>query len=311
MQQLQKIETITALDVYKCGNAESLIGDIEKEVRSFAPDVSSAKSRKEIASLAHKVSRSKTLLDGLGKDLVTEWKTNAKAVDNERKLIRDRLDALRDEVRKPLTDWEEAEKARIAAEQLAKEIESDWDAALAENDLFDRQREIERKEEEIRLAEEAKIEAARIEREEKERIERDAKIAQEAADKARIEAEAKAKAEKERAEQEIINAKAAAELEKQRAIEAAKQAEIDKLQAIKDAEDRVKQKAEADRLALVVSERIAKAEADKKAANRRHQSAVNNKILAALKLIGIDEKTGKELIKAIATKTIDNLRIDY
>ena len=42
-------------------------------------------------------------------------KADAKKVDADRKLYRDGLDALKAEVRKPVTDWEEAEAAKAAA----------------------------------------------------------------------------------------------------------------------------------------------------------------------------------------------------
>jgi len=40
-------------------------------------------------------------------------KEQPKLVDAERKRMRDKLDALKDQVRKPLTDWENAEESRI------------------------------------------------------------------------------------------------------------------------------------------------------------------------------------------------------
>jgi hypothetical protein len=63
------------------------------------------------------VARSKTYLDGLGKQLVAEIKQQAAAVDAERKYIRDTLDELRDSIRKPLDEWEAAEEVRKAAHQ--------------------------------------------------------------------------------------------------------------------------------------------------------------------------------------------------
>jgi hypothetical protein len=100
----------------------SILMDIRGEVCKEVPDLSTAASRKRIASLAYKVSKSKTALDELGKQLVAEWKAKSAAVDKERKRVRDELDALRDEVRKPLTDWE-SEQERIEAERIAIEAE--------------------------------------------------------------------------------------------------------------------------------------------------------------------------------------------
>lgn len=107
--------------------------------------------------MAHKVARSKTYIDNAGKDLVAELKALPKQIDESRRVVRERLDALKDEVRRPLTEWE-AEQDRIKAEeamnalhaealamneefdrQLAARIESDHEMALLMNDAFDRE----------------------------------------------------------------------------------------------------------------------------------------------------------------------------
>ena len=100
--------------MFKDGGAQidPILARIEAEVRSHAPDLTTDKGRKAIASLAYKVSQSKTALDNAGKSMTEAQKKEIAAVDAARKKIRDRLDALRDEARKPLTDWEAAEEAR-------------------------------------------------------------------------------------------------------------------------------------------------------------------------------------------------------
>jgi flagellar motility protein MotE (MotC chaperone) len=70
--------------------------------------------------MAHKVARSKTYIDNAGKDLVAELKALPKQIDESRRVVRERLDALKDEVRRPLTEWE-AEQERIAAEKPEEE----------------------------------------------------------------------------------------------------------------------------------------------------------------------------------------------
>src|SRR5258708_3289999 len=72
-----------------------------------------------MASLASKVARSKTALNEMGKNLVSELKAKTGAIDSERRTIRERLDALKDEVRRPLTDWKNADKERIWAHEKA------------------------------------------------------------------------------------------------------------------------------------------------------------------------------------------------
>lgn len=78
------------------------------------PDTSTAKGRDEIRSMARKVVTSKTTLDKAGLALTAEWRANTEKVNATRRVMTERLDALRDEVRKPLTEWETAEKEREA-----------------------------------------------------------------------------------------------------------------------------------------------------------------------------------------------------
>lgn len=72
----------------------------------FTADLTTDKGRKAIASQAFKVAKSKTYLDNLGKDEVARLKELPKQVDAARKTLRDGLDALADDIRKPLTEWE-------------------------------------------------------------------------------------------------------------------------------------------------------------------------------------------------------------
>ncbi|WP_406646940.1 hypothetical protein QEZ52_00485 [Aliisedimentitalea scapharcae] len=90
-----------------------IIERIEKDVRSEVPDLTTKKGRDRVKSLAYKVSQSKTTLDGVGKELNDATRKSLEKVDEQRRDIRSRLDALRDEVRKPLEDWEAAEKKRV------------------------------------------------------------------------------------------------------------------------------------------------------------------------------------------------------
>lgn len=96
----------------------SLIERIEQEARSHAPDLTTVKGRDAIKSLAFKVAKSKTALDDAGKALNEDARAQINAVDAERRVVRERLDKLRDEVRKPLDDWEAAEADRVAKLKL-------------------------------------------------------------------------------------------------------------------------------------------------------------------------------------------------
>jgi hypothetical protein len=112
---LVAIDALKPVDVFKPGGVEKLLADLEMKVRDLnkAIDPASEKGRDAAKSLAYKIARSKTGLDDMGKEFVAKLKVEAAKVDADRRTLRDRCDALRDEVRKPVDDWEAAEEARI------------------------------------------------------------------------------------------------------------------------------------------------------------------------------------------------------
>lgn len=77
-------------------------------------DTSTATARDEIKARAFKVTKAKTTLDKLALGLTEDWRTKTAAVNASRRKMVTELDALAAEVRKPVTDWEDAEKAREA-----------------------------------------------------------------------------------------------------------------------------------------------------------------------------------------------------
>ena len=129
-----------------------------REAAILVPDLSTGKSRQEIASMSGKVSSSKVVLEKLGKGLVDGEKeliaARLKRIDGinaSRNKIKTELDALRDEVRAPLTQWEKdqaAEKARIA---LEIQIEACHAQALIDNEVFDQRLELAHQAKEVKL----------------------------------------------------------------------------------------------------------------------------------------------------------------
>jgi colicin import membrane protein len=208
--ELVVIEKENVLTVFTKDNGlDDIIKQVEMEVATFDHDLSSEARRKKTASLAYKVSQTKTYLDDLGKNLVSDWKNKAKVVDANRKVMRDRLDELRDLARKPLTEWESEQKRikeekRLAeeAEKLSIKIENDHEVGLLMNEKFDREAEEARKakEEEDRI---------RLEEEEKAKAEHDRVIAEQA----RLQAEKEAKEREDRLVREAQEAKEQAERE--------------------------------------------------------------------------------------------------
>ncbi|HHX3708943.1 TPA: hypothetical protein ACU9XO_001537 [Citrobacter freundii] len=314
------IEKSSAMAVFTNNEQlDPIIEKIEKEARSLVPDVSTKKGRDAIASMAHKVARSKTYIDNAGKDLVAELKALPKQIDESRRIVRERLDALKDEVRRPLTEWE-AEQERIKAEEAAKikaeedrkKFESDHEIALLMNDAFDRElAEKKAEEERQRIAHEEELkrqaaEQAKREAEEKAAAElAAAKKREEDAIAARAQAELLAKQERERAEYAAAASAARAEREKQEAIEA------EKRKAQEEA-DRIKREAEAKEAARLAEEKRIADEKAKREADVKHRKAVGTEIVNALTAntsISCDQAI--EVLKALMDGLVPRTQINY
>ena len=84
--QLVVIEPTTAVALFTEGQGVAeLLADIRQKATSLVPDITTAKGRKEIASVAHAAARTKTYLDGLGKELTDQYKEIPKRIDANRK----------------------------------------------------------------------------------------------------------------------------------------------------------------------------------------------------------------------------------
>lgn len=332
--QLVTLPRGDALTVFTTPAAiDPLLAPIRKAIDAFVPDVTTKRGRDEIASIAYRVARAKTQLDGIGKELADEQKEIPKKIDAARKRIRDTLDAWKDEVRRPLTEWEAAEKARddairAAMDELrvvAQDMQPRPSAVIAERlaelkaepitqerfgELAALAAELKDKAisaVESRLAEALKreAEAAELERLRREAAERDAAeraelARQEAAERERRAAEAAAAAEKAKAEAAL---KAAAE-------EAARK-EREHKEALAAAERKAveaAQKAKREAEEAILREQAEKA---RREADREHRATVNRAALAALVSGGIDEAVAKQVITLIAAGNVPAISINY
>ncbi len=314
------METTTALvpitesiaqDFFNSQDIETCLKAIEEDAINFVGDTSTAKGRKSIVAKAASVASAKVIIDTVGKKLNEDRKKLTDIVNADRKKARDFLDDLKLKVRKPVTEWEEAEEARTQAERDAIEYEIDWEAALSEDDLFNRQREVEHKEAELKEQEEARVEKERIEQEEKERVEYEKRIAQEAKERAEREAQEAIEAEKQRVVDEQNRAKEAAEKAERDKKEAIERAEREKQEAIENAKAEEKKRAE--KAKEEEEERVAteKRKAEIKARHHAHQKKINREALGSFVENGIKEVQAKEIITMIAHKKINHITLNY
>lgn len=330
---------------------ESAIDPFLKKIRDaidgFHGDVSTEKGRKDIASMAYKVARSKSYLDGEGKKLADEVKLIPKKIDATRKRVRDTLEEWQDEVRKPLTDWELARDARIAkhneaiaqiralsipTDQIGAQLDADtlranlakieaWDMGedcdefkpIYEGAISEGVSTLERAIEARVKFDAEQAELAKLRKEAEERAEQDRLelIRREAADKAKREAEEKAERDRIQAEQAAETYRKAEEMQRIAEREAAEKRERELLAEKEAAEKRAadaETKAKAD---AEEAKRREEAEAHRREQDRKHRAKINNAAVTALVKGGIDESVAKSVIVLVASKSIPAVAINY
>ena len=350
--QLVVIEPTSAVALFTEGEGvEAMLADIRKQATSLVPDLSTAKGRKEIASIAFSVAKTKTYLDGFGKELTDKYKEIPKRIDANRKLIRDYLDALKDEVRAPLTQYEAAEEARVAALQsrLARlnELGSYASIEIAAADLQVMLNEVEQNAlddtwQELlpqatvakelaakRLgealaarqkyeAEQAELEQLRQKQAEQDRIDRERLIAEQAAEQARLQEENRQRLEREAAQHREQEAQRQAQVAQQAAEQARRDSEAAELarqqaeaNAARMAEEAATRAAEQERQRIADEQRLKDEEDARRMADRAHQGRINSAILMDLIGMGIEEDKAVTLIQHLANNKIAHLTINY
>ena len=329
--------------IYEGGDyLSNFIQRVRDEVGNEVPDLSTKKGRARVASLAAQVSKAKAAVEKPGRDYLRDIKAKVKPIEeNIREFVR-AMDDLRDQVRKPLTEWEEAEKARIRKHEVKIEMIKNLSVCidgfssytlrekLAASELFEPS-EFEEFEGEAatallltqktlrdalakREAFEAEQAAQEAERqrlaEERRQMELE-KAKQEAADKARRDAEAKAKADQEAAQRREIEARMAQE-KAEREAEAAKQREEKaKADAAAQAERAAQAAAEAERKRIADEEAAKAAEEKRRQEDQEHRAAINRAALADLVALELDEATAKRVLIGIIQGKVANVGIRY
>lgn len=316
-QQVITIDDISADNapaIYVAGGLGQFFDAVKAEVTAEVPDLTTVKGRARIASLAATVSKSKKAVETPGRDYLKRLKEMPKVVEAELREFVDAMDALRDETRKPLTDWEAAEAAKkreieawvgelrldpltisTADSEYLKisigafegiVIDGEWlgdyeaEALRLKADTLEALRAALVKREQYE-AEQAELVRLRAEAEAQAQRDRDAEIARVAAERARVEAEQRAQAERDaaaRREQELLDQAAATQrAAAQAALDAEAAAERQRLQLELQAEQARTAAAQAEASRVAAEQR---AEQDRLSAIRRQEEAVEQARLA-------------------------------
>lgn len=341
MNQLTVIQTMSPQDIFTSGNLDTILGKISEEVKAHPVDISTNAGREEIKSLAYKIARSKTFLDDLGKKLGEEARVKLNAINAERKKACDHLDNLKEDFRKPLTEWENAEKNRVADHEkylknivdIGIQVEMSWQTLTSEfiNQQLGYLDSGNRNWEEFSIRAKNEIQITRIKLHEA--IDRKTRHEAEQAELTRLRADAQERLKKDHEEKIAAAARHEAEQKaKAEAADAARKSEQDRLkiiqekeesdrraaQAIKDREEaearaerekleaveKEKQRAERERLAAIEAEKV-------REKNREHAAKINNAVLTALSCIGVDEDMGKKIITEIVSGRVPHTKITY
>lgn len=336
---LEEISADKAPVIYGHGRLHAYVEAARQAVAGEVPDLTTRKGRERIASLAAQVARSKTAVEKPGREYLKRIKELPRTIEAELREFVTAMDALRDEVRRPLTEWEEAERARVARHQgqlqsireladwagmdaagiearitalEALPIGEDWEEFEAEAHRAKaatlaalREGLAQRRQYE---AEQAELERLRREAAEREQREREERIAREAAERAQRDAEQRAQAEREaalRRERELQEAAERAERERQ---EAERRAE----QARREAAEQAERAAAAERQRIAEERARLEREARIREADKAHKAAILKAAKEALmEHAKLSEPQAKAAINVIRMGLVPNVSVTY
>jgi hypothetical protein len=346
----QKNELVVVLELTK-ENAVKLfeeegifdhVDHIREREEAIVYDMKTKKGQDSCRSAAAKIAKTKTAIDKLRKDHNEGHRLAISMVNNIGSDAVDQMQVIQDNVRKPLTDLENVKKefeqkqrdnidvikgfkatddgmSEYSIDQLKARYdelmkmpvdssfgEFEKEASIAKQESLDMIEMIIYRNE--KLQREAKEAADNLAEENRlKQVENDARIRAEAKIEAEKAAQVAVDAEKAKVEQAEADRLEAANQHKKDQ-DQAEQKRIDDIaaaeQKVRDDQKVKDDQAEADR---VQNLRVAAERAE----DHEHRKAINNKILAGLKTLGIDEEAGKELIKAIVKGEVEYLQINY
>ena len=339
-QELIVWEKLNPAELFKKGGLDSVLKEIDEKARSvILGGIETQKDRDNIRAIASKGSKAKTFVQKIGTKNTEEYRSLTKESNTERDRGVAFLQDLQDDIREPLTEYENAEKEKkqkiedaIDSLSAYATFEEEPDSVLIKmclNNLQDEYSNFAFPEEykdragyiydrakialTTKLEDRIKYEADQKELEElrtkkslQDQKDEEDRIRQDAADIAKKEAEDKAKTERESSEKAAAD-KLAAEQEKTRRLEQDKKdakdreekAEADRIAAEKKAKDDKQAAVQAEKDRVAAKEKREKEESDKREANKKHRAKINNEVISALQKLMENGINGEDPLKDI------------
>lgn len=334
---LALIDHMTPTEIFIPGTMDKILALIKTEVDRQATnlkDMTVKSNRDALRSLAMRVVKSRTFVEGQRKGLVAGRKKELADIDSEARRIGAILEGIEDDVRAPLTAWEQIDKDRKAKHEgiiteLVELAQHPAPYGATSEVIADRIAEVEaidptqaeefavttegRKaealkalrqalnianEQEAQKAENGRLQAEANERaiKERERLAAEAAVEREKVESARREREAE-----ERAQTAEKMRLAEVQASARRAEEAAAQAECDKEAAI-----------EAERKRVAAQKEKELAEAAARERNKKHKATVHEVAIDnLLDISGMTADIAAEVVEAIAAGKIPHVSIAY
>ena len=130
------------LSFFKEGaNLDGLYNVVQAKARALVADATTKEGVSQIKSTARQIASIKKRVDDIGKDVVAELKDLPKQIDANRKKWREDMEALQDEIRKPVTEIEnrqaEIEEIRATHGKLALSGSEEIKAAIESIDKIE------------------------------------------------------------------------------------------------------------------------------------------------------------------------------
>ncbi|POE22839.1 hypothetical protein BV923_09645 [Pectobacterium odoriferum] len=334
--------------LYATNGLRELFNNVREKVIHEVVDVTTESGRSRIKALASAVSSSKVAVETPGRDYLRKLKEAVKPAESELKWFVDSMNKLRDEVRLPVTEYENTEKERIQklnarlnilrqsvdvidefgtllssaiiSQRLdtvtTTKIDASWQELRTEAEAA-KDAATAKLQQSLAIAIERETQAAETERirkenEELQRQQREEKIRQDAAETARIaaekEAERKLQEQRNAAAVEISKAKAQQEEIERREREAKEQAERDKEAAIALAVAAEKKK-EADRIERENAEREAQEQREK---DKEHRQKIYSRFMDDLVAnTSLTRVQAREVVVAISANKCPDAKLIF